>query len=260
MDSAQVTINTMTINTFDACVYLVLFITGIISFYRGFIKEFVSLITWVGGALITFSLAPTSTAFMSQYIQSATGAAIIGTLGTYFLVIVTLGIVGKVVLRYIKKGADVGWFDNVAGLALGLFKGGILVVLAFVLITIVYKDEETYPEWLKQASTLPYIQSAALQMVRVLPDSVNITTPLEAPTAEEMAIQNGVGQNGMGQNGDDEFAPNTPQAIEGGLKQEYVPIQNELMQNGYIAPNAAQQPNPQQVSPLEQLILDATKE
>ncbi len=182
---------------------------------------------------------------MSQYIQSATGAAIIGTLGTYFLVIITLGMVGKVVLRYVKKGADVGWFDNVLGLMLGLAKGSILVVLGFVLTTIVYKDEQEYPEWLKTAKTLPYIQSAALQMVRVLPDSVNINTPLEAPTAEEMAIQQG------------ELDLYAPQAIDDRLKQEYVPIQNELQQQ-FSTPQTVNSSS--QTKPLEQLILDATKQ
>jgi membrane protein required for colicin V production len=229
----------MNINLFDAFVYFVLFVTGAISFYRGFIKEFISLVTWVGGAFITFSLAPKSTAFMSQYIQSATGAAIIGVLGTYFVVVITLGIFGKIVLRYIKKGADVGWFDNALGLMLGLVKGSILVVLGFILITIVYKDEQSYPDWLRTASTMPTIQTAALQMVRILPESVNVNSVLEAPTAEEMAIQQG------------EIPPYTPQAVDTQLQQEYIPPQAPPVNNEGVAP---------QNNSLEQLILDATKE
>ena len=229
----------MNINLFDMFVYLVLFITGAISFYRGFIKEFVSLVTWVGGAFITFSLAPKSTAFMSQYITSATGAAIVGVLGTYFIVVVTLGIFGKIVLRYIKKGADVGWFDNALGLFLGLAKGVLLIGLSFILITIVYKDEQSYPDWLATASTLPTVQAIALQMVRVLPDAVNVNSVLEAPTPEEMAIREG------------EIPPYTPQAVDNQLQQEYAPLQNPPVANAEVAP---------QNNSLEQLILDATKE
>jgi membrane protein required for colicin V production len=229
----------MNINVFDAVVFLVMFITGIISLYRGFIKEFISLLTWVGGALITFSLAPKSTAYMSQYIGSPTGAAIVGVMGTYFLVVVTLGIVGKIITRYIKKGSDVGWFDNIMGLFLGLLKGGMLVVLGYILITIIYKEEETYPEWLATAQTMPIVRDASLHVLKLLPDSLNVNTALQEVPLEQMPV----------------VMPQTPAGfeqpvIDQRLQQEYAPIINPELQ-----PN-----NPaNQASPLEQLILDATE-
>lgn len=233
----------MNVNIFDAVVYFVLFITAAISFYRGFISEFISLVTWVGGAFITFSLAPHSTAFMSNYIQSATGAAIVGVLGTYFLVVVTLGILGKIVLRYIKKGTDVGWFDNILGLFLGLFKGAILITLGFILITIIYQDEESYPDWLKTASTVPTIQEAALKIVRIFPDSININSKLQEPTKEEL-LQQEVIESGNVQ-------PNTPEDIDNRLIEENYfnndpelnNVENEMEQN----------------NSLEQLILRSTR-
>jgi membrane protein required for colicin V production len=228
----------MSINIFDAIVYFIMFIAGAISLYRGFIKEFISLVTWVGGAWITFALAPKSTAFMSQYISSPTGAAIVGVMGTYFLVVVTLGILAKILLRYIKKGADVGWFDNVMGLGLGLMKGAVVVVFAFIMITLVYKDEETYPEWLQNASTVPVIQKVATQMVRLLPQGLNTVSPLEQPTPEEISTMEG-----------NPPEPNV-QTIESGLQQEF-----QIQQNMH-----AQPPAEPTGSPLEQLIMDVTKD
>jgi membrane protein required for colicin V production len=228
----------MSINIFDAIVYFVMFIAGAISLYRGFIKEFISLITWVGGAWITFALAPKSTAYMSQYISSPTGAAIVGVMGTYFVVVVTLGILGKILLRYIKKGADVGWFDNVMGLGLGVIKGGAVVVFAFIMITLIYKDEETYPEWLANASTVPVIQKVAAQVVRVSPQGLNTVSPLQQPTPEEIATMEG-----------NPPQPNV-QTIDTGLQQE-LQYQQEVQQ---------QAPATQTGSPLEQLIMDVTKD
>jgi hypothetical protein len=92
---------------------------------------------------------------------------------------------------------------------------------------------------LATASTLPTVQAIALQMVRVLPDAVNVNSVLEAPTPEEMAIQEG------------EIPPYTPQAVDNQLQQEYAPLQNPPVANAEVAP---------QNNSLEQLILDATKE
>ncbi len=223
---AEASIN-LNFNMFDILVYLTLFLAAAISLYRGFIAEFLSFVTWFGAGLITLALADNTTAFMTQYMTSYTGAAIVGTLGTYFLIVVIFASCSRVLLRYLKDGADVGWVDNVLGVFFGLFKGGMVIVLGFILMAAIFK-EEGYPEWVRTASTLPTVQSFSLSVASLLPDYLgNVFVPVESTTPVDGFQQ-----------------PVNTQQIDQGLQQEFSSTPAPPPEN---APTA-----------LEQLIMDVT--
>jgi membrane protein required for colicin V production len=228
----------LNINIFDAAVYTVMFFSALISLYRGFIGEFLSLVTWLGAGMVTLALAGKSTAFMKNYMDSGLGAAVIGIMGTYFLTIIFFGILSRMLLRYVKDGADVGWPDHLMGLGFGLLKGGMLVVLGFILMTLVLK-QQGYPEWVQSAQTLPVVKQVTLRVVRMMPEYLGSISTLgdEQPT----------GADGV---------PLTPEQINENINNELDARHNALAEEVPLHdPNAPPQP-----SPLEQLIQDVTKD
>lgn len=233
----------LNINIFDGFVYATLFLAGAISLYRGFIREFLSLATWLGGGIIAVSMADDATAFMKQYMNSGMGAAIIGVMGTYFLTVLFLSLLGRMLLRYIKSGADVGKFDNALGLFFGLFKGGMIVVLAFILLTLVFQGREQYPPWLKNASTLPTVQKASLTVAKMLPSFLGKITSLEQLEKEVQATEAAEGKEG---------APD-PKTVDSLIAQEVEQKRKQGEEGDTSAP-------PEDGSKsLEQLIQDVTK-
>ena len=47
----------LNINLFDGAVFVILFLSAILSFFRGFIREVLSLGAWIGAAMITLFFA-----------------------------------------------------------------------------------------------------------------------------------------------------------------------------------------------------------
>lgn len=217
------------INLFDAIVYSVLFISAIISLFRGFIREFLSLATWIGAGLVTLTLVDNVIAFLNQYFTSAMAAAIFGTLGTYFLVLLAIGSLSRLLLRYVREGTEVGWVDNVMGLVFGVFKGGLVIVLGFILVTLIFK-EEGYPEWIRTASTLPAVQTASIKVVRMMPDYLGSISSLNQPQE------------------------NIPVDVQNNIVTE-----QSLGQEIPTAKATQPEPLPGDVGALEQLIRDVTK-
>jgi uncharacterized membrane protein required for colicin V production len=232
----------LNINLFDATVYTVMFFSALISLYRGFIGEFLSLITWLGAGMVTLALAAKSTAFMKNYMDSGLGAAVIGIMGTYFLTIIFFGILSRMLLRYVKDGADVGWPDHFMGLGFGLLKGGMLVVLGFILMTLVFK-QQGYPEWVQSAQTLPIVQAATLKVVRLMPEYLGSISTL----GQEQGMEGQVDANGV---------PLTPEQINENINKELDAKHNAIAEETPITDSNA----PPQPSPLEQLIQDVTKD
>ncbi|NET71453.1 MAG: CvpA family protein [Sphaerospermopsis sp. SIO1G2] len=159
----------LAINPFDAMVYVTLLIAGCISAYRGFVSEFLSLLTWFGAGLITLAMADKSIGFAQQFIDSNVGAAAVGVLGTYFIAVILLGLFTHGFLRYVRKGSDVGYLDNGLGLLFGFVKGGLIIVLGFLLLTFIFR-EDGMPDWVRNASTLPTVKKAALAVVNMMPE------------------------------------------------------------------------------------------
>jgi membrane protein required for colicin V production len=227
------------LNLFDVAVCLVMFFSAVISLYRGFIGEFLSLVTWFGAGMFTLAMADKSTAFMKQYMQSGLGAAVIGIMGTYFLTIIVLGMLSRVLLRYVKDGADVGWPDHMLGLVFGLLKGGMVVVLGFILMTLVFK--QGYPDWVQTARTLPMVQQVTLKVVKMMPEYLGSISSLgEAQPPLE---------------GGEQPPLLTPQQIDQNITQDIQALPPKQTVNGVVDPAA-----PPQQSPLEQLIQDVTKD
>src|ERR1700761_81539 len=103
------------VNPFDAVVLGILALSAAVAFFRGFIRELLSLGAWVGAAIVTLYLFPHSTEFMKNHItasQSGTLAAGVGALGTYIAALIGFSIINSVILRYVKTGAEVGLLDN----------------------------------------------------------------------------------------------------------------------------------------------------
>ena len=158
------------INMFDGAVFTVLFLSALLSFFRGFIREALSLGAWVGAGMITLFFTKDVAQFMKPYVKSDAAAIIFGTMGTYFLALTIISIFNSIIARYLKSGSDVGAFDNFFGMIFGIIKGSAIITLAYFLASLVWgEDKEKYPEVVKTAYTRPAVEKGTDIMKKMLP-------------------------------------------------------------------------------------------
>ena len=229
-------------NLFDGIVFTILGVSAIISLFRGFIREFLSLITWFGAGLVTLALADNVIAFLENHLSSATAAAIVGTMGTYFVTLIIFGMLSRTFVRYLRDGTEVGWVDNVMGLFFGIFKGGLIIVLLFIMGSFIFKTGG-YPAWVQNASTLPMVQSAALKVTRMLPDYLGNAIPED--TQLDMA--------------DDEINEDVPLERRRDEQNNPASLEQRLIEEMRRSKERNPAPNSSDASKLEQLIQDVTK-
>ncbi len=163
VDQAQ-----LSMNIFDAAVLGVLGLSTIVAFFRGFVREVLSLGAWVGAGVITMYLFPQSTILVKQHVKSEHLAAGGAALGTYFAALVTLSLINSIIIRYLKTGAEVGMIDNLLGLMFGAVRGAFIVSLAFLIMSAVIPKENP-PAWLKKSVTKVYLQDGAEMLAKIAP-------------------------------------------------------------------------------------------
>ncbi len=159
----------LNVNLFDAIVIGVLFLSCMLSFFRGFIRELMSLFAWVGAAFLTLYLVMDVAELLKPYVKKPEVALIFASLGTYFTSLVIISILSSIMMRYIKPGADVGSLDHILGLVFGFLKGSIIIVLGYFLTSLAMTKED-YPDWMKTAYSLPYVEKGTEIMITMMPD------------------------------------------------------------------------------------------
>ena len=171
-------------NIFDTVILLVMFLSIVLAFFRGFVREVLSLFSWVGAAFITVYYLPTVSAMLEPHFKSKLVVGGIAGLGTYICALMVLSIITSLIMRYVKKGNEVGVLDNLLGMGFGALRGAFVVSLGFLLLTFMMTPDN-YPVWIKEARTKEYVEQGAQILAQIAPNYIHdITTSTREIAAE----------------------------------------------------------------------------
>ena len=155
-------------NAADLIVIAVLLVSALLAFSRGCMRELLSVAGWVGAIFAThygFSyVQPYTSQWISIYWLAAAAAGV-----TIFIpTLVIIALISHVLSGKVRNSA-LGAVDQSLGFLFGLFRGAIIVCLAYLLIAQILPKEEQ-PEWLCSALTIPLVEKGADQLLRLIPE------------------------------------------------------------------------------------------
>ena len=121
------------LNIADWFILIVLIASGIISFARGFTKEFLSLFLWLAAFIAAISLEYLATPKINEFIGNAEISKII----SYIVVFVIFIFIGGMIIKFISKlikWSGASGFDRFLGVMFGLMRGSIVLFVIFLLL------------------------------------------------------------------------------------------------------------------------------
>ena len=175
------------LNPADWFILVVLIASGIISFTRGFTKEFLSLFLWIAAFIAAISLEFLATPKINEFIGNEEISKIISYIFVFVIFIFVGGIVIKFISKLIKWSGASG-FDRFLGVLFGLIRGLIVLFVIFLLLPSSLKNTDL----ISNSKMTPIIQKYAPQIeayFRDLIDNRNIveeTLELIEPLQEEL--------------------------------------------------------------------------
>ena len=155
---------------FDYIVFLIVGLSAISGFFRGFVEEVLSLAAWCvallavhyGHALLTGELEP--------YVHSETGAGVLA-----FGILLAVPYFGtKLLARQMgnaSRSSVLGPIDRVLGFGFGAIKGFVIMVLAFSLLVFAYDvvwGPKGRPAWIKDGRTYPFLNAASDELLSMV--------------------------------------------------------------------------------------------
>ncbi len=123
-------------NSVDYFILAILAISILISFFRGFIREVISLVIWVLAAVIAFEFAESlSLHFLKDYIASS-GLRYLASFASIFLVVLIVGALVNIIVSSILDKAGIGSMDRLLGIFFGAARGVLVVAIMLMFINL----------------------------------------------------------------------------------------------------------------------------
>ena len=156
------------LNLADWFILIVLIASGIISFARGFTKEFLSLFLWIAAFIAAISLEYLATPQVNEFIGNEEISKIISYIVVFVVFIFVGGIVIKFVSKLIKWSGASG-FDRFLGVLFGLTRGLIVLFVIFLLLPSGLKTTDL----ISNSKITPVIQKYAPQIEAYFRDLID---------------------------------------------------------------------------------------
>jgi membrane protein required for colicin V production len=155
----------------DIVVIGVIVLSGLLAFSRGFVKEALSIVAWVGAVAAASVALPYVRPIAQRYIHTTGAIADAVAVGAVFIVVlVVLSVVTSRIARRVKS-SSLSAVDRTLGLMFGLARGALLVCIAFIALSFVLPRGAGQPRWMAESRTLPLVADATDELTRLMPDA-----------------------------------------------------------------------------------------
>ena len=183
------------LNLADWFILIVLIASGIISFARGFTKEFLSLFLWLAAFIAAISLEYLATPKINEFIGNEEISKII----SYIVVFVIFIFIGGMIIKFISKlikWSGASGFDRFLGVVFGLIRGSIVLFVIFLLLpsgiktTDIINNSKITPIIQKYAPEIEAYFRELIDNRNVVEEALEIIEPLKQEVVPEPINEN----------------------------------------------------------------------
>jgi membrane protein required for colicin V production len=155
----------------DVVVIFVIFLSALFSLIRGFVKEAVSLATWIIAIWLAATFAAKLAAALPNSIESEAVRQTVG-FGVLFVLTLMVGAIINMLISQVVKKTGLSGADRIFGVAFGVLRGG-LIIIVFVVIAGMTPLPDA--EWWQSSTLLQWFESAALVIQEYIPEDLNLS-------------------------------------------------------------------------------------
>jgi membrane protein required for colicin V production len=159
-------------NPLDLAVIGIVALSAVFAFARGFVREALSIIAWIGAAAITLYGFNWVYAQVEPRLHDRLLSQVVTGFGLFVASLIVLTILTGIIARMVRA-TGLSPIDRTLGFIFGLARGAFLVCLAYLLLVVSVQPSD-WPGWIKEAKSEPYLHEGADILRGFLPESLKI--------------------------------------------------------------------------------------
>jgi len=162
--------DSLPINLADLIVIIILVISGIFAFVRGFVHEVLAVGSWVGAAFVTLYAYPVVQPMVLGVITVEFIASLVTGVGIFLVTLVVFSVLTRILSNRIQQ-SSLGALDRSLGLLFGFVRGAVIVVLAWLALDYMVGKEDR-PGWIEEARSRNLIEIGADMLLTLVPEEL----------------------------------------------------------------------------------------
>ena len=155
-------------NWVDYAILGIIGLSALISLVRGFVRETVSLLIWVGAFVIAWTYFREMAAYLSGWIETPSLQLGVAFVLLLLVVLILGGLVGFLIGQLVDKTGLSGT-DRLLGMVFGAARGAVLVSILVLLAGLTPFPQDP---WWMQSLLIPHFQDLAIWLLSLLPPEV----------------------------------------------------------------------------------------
>lgn len=155
----------------DVVVIFVICLSALFSLMRGFVKEAISLTTWIIAIWLAATFAPKLAEVLPASLESEAVRQAV-SFGVLFVLTLMVGALVSMLINQVVKKTGLSGADRIFGVVFGVIRGGLIIVV-FVVISQMTPLPET--DWWKTSVLLQWFENAAIVIQEYIPEDLSLS-------------------------------------------------------------------------------------
>jgi len=169
----------------DLIVIGVIAISGLLAYFRGFMRELLSILAWVGAAFATRYGYIYALPYAAELGLEEPFSTVAATVGIFVVSLIGLSVVASMASGMVQE-SGAGSVDKALGFAFGLARGALIVALVYLGSTWIW-EEEDLPVQVTESRSFPAVKLVAGKILSWLPDDIRAKAHASEREAKETA-------------------------------------------------------------------------
>lgn len=164
-------------NWIDFTILAIIGFSILISFFRGLIREAVSLGFWIVGLLVALKFATPVHLYLAQWIGSPALRYLVAFMGL-FLIVFIVGVVTNMIIHAMIKAAGLTFTDRILGIVFGFVRGTVVVAVMLLFVNAgTLRDTQA----IQQSMLAPQFMPLVKWLQQFLPDHMKTVSSWVQP-------------------------------------------------------------------------------
>ncbi len=159
----------MSITALDGVVLVVTLLSAVLAMVRGFVREVLSIASWVAAAVAAYAFYDKLLPFTQQYVKNP-HLALALTIAAIFLVALIIVSVITMKISDFVIDSRVGFVDRALGFVFGAARGILLLVVAMLFFNWLVPPAKQ-PSWVADARSRPMLDDLGQRLMALLPSN-----------------------------------------------------------------------------------------
>jgi len=177
------------VNFFDYTLITIIGLSMVLSLWRGFVREIISLIGLVLAFFAASRVAGDTSDILDDYISNNTVSDVAAFILVFVLVMMVVGLIGMMVRKLVDL-ADLTATDRTLGVFFGAARGMLLIGVVFLIYTSYAKPDHP---WMTKSILTPYVIQLSELIGKTIPEDYPFSTRthgrLPSPQISQQALE-----------------------------------------------------------------------